>query len=73
VVLDEICAALNHHLLEEQEVIDLLTSAGNGKIIILTGRHASQALINCADTVSIVENAKHGFEQGIEAQPGVEF
>lgn len=73
VVLDEICSALHHHLLEEQDVLDLLTSAGNGKIIILTGRHAPQALIDCADTVSVIESAKHGFEQGIEAQPGVEF
>jgi len=73
VVLDEICAALNHHLLEEREVIDLLTSADNGKIIILTGRHAPQALIDCADTVSFIESAKHGYEHGIEAQPGVEF
>lgn len=73
VVLDEICAALHHHLLEEEEVLDLLASAGDGKIIILTGRNASQGLIDCADTVSVIENAKHGFEQGIEAQPGVEF
>jgi cob(I)alamin adenosyltransferase len=73
VVLDEICAALNHHLLEEQEVLDLLTSAENGKIIILTGRHAPQSLIERADTVSFMESAKHGYEHGIEAQPGVEF
>jgi cob(I)alamin adenosyltransferase len=73
VVLDEICAALNHHLLEEQEVIDLLASANDGKIIILTGRHAPKALIDRADTVSFVESAKHGYQRGMEAQPGVEF
>jgi cob(I)alamin adenosyltransferase len=73
IVLDEICSALHHHLLEEQEILDLLASASNGKIIILTGRHAPQALIDCADTVSVIESAKHGFHQGIEAQPGVEL
>jgi cob(I)alamin adenosyltransferase len=73
IVLDEICAALHHHLLEEQEVVDLLTSAGTEKIIILTGRHAPKALVDCADTVSLIDNAKHGYDQGIEAQPGVEF
>jgi cob(I)alamin adenosyltransferase len=73
IVLDEICTAIHHHLLEEQEVLDLLTSASTGKIIILTGRHAPQSLINCADTVSVIESAKHGFEQGIDAQPGVEL
>jgi cob(I)alamin adenosyltransferase len=73
IVLDEICTALHHHLLEEQEVLDLLASAGNGKIIILTGRHAPQTLFDCADTVSVIESPKHGYQHGIEAQPGVEF
>jgi len=73
IVLDEICSAIHHHLLDEQEVLDLLTSASNGKIIILTGRHAPQALIDCADTVSTIESTKHGFQQGIDAQPGVEL
>jgi len=73
VVLDEICTALHHHLLEEQEILNLLASAVNGKIIILTGRHAPQALLDCADTVSVIESPKHGYEHGIKAQPGVEF
>lgn len=72
VVLDEICSALNLKLLAEKEVLDLLASAAPGKILILTGRHAPQSLIDRADTVSVIEDVKHGLRQGIPAQPGVE-
>ncbi len=73
VVLDEICSALHLNLLTESDVLDLLASTSEGKIIILTGRHAPHSLIAIADTVSIIEDAKHGLQHGIAAQPGVEF
>lgn len=73
VVLDEICSAVNLKLLCEQEILDLLASASDGKIIILTGRNAPQALIDIADTVSSIEEVKHGLRQHIPAQPGVEY
>ena len=42
--------------------------------IILTGRGAPQALIEQADLVTEMSLIKHPFrEQGIKAQPGIEF
>ncbi len=73
VVLDEICSAMNLGLLTEKEVLDLISSASEGKIIILTGRNAPQSLIDLADTVSEIQEVKHGMRQQIPAQPGVEF
>jgi len=73
VVLDEICSTINLKLLTENDVLDLLASASDGKIIILTGRNAPQSLMDIADTVSVIEEVKHGLRQGISAQPGVEF
>ncbi len=73
VVLDEICSALHLNLIAESDVLALLASVSVGKIIILTGRHAPHSLIAIADTVSIIEDAKHGLRQQIAAQPGVEF
>lgn len=73
VVLDEICSALHLKLLGEADVLDALRGASAGKLIILTGRHASQALIAFADTVSQIEEIKHGFQIGIPAQPGIEY
>jgi len=73
VVLDEICSAINLSLLAEKDVLDLISAASEGKIIILTGRNAPQALIALADTVSEIQEVKHGMRQNIPAQPGVEF
>jgi cob(I)alamin adenosyltransferase len=73
VVLDEICSAINLGLLTEKDVLDLISAASEGKIIILTGRNAPQALIALADTVSEIQEVKHGMRQNIPAQPGVEF
>ena len=73
VVLDEICSTINLNLLSEKDILELISSATPGKIIILTGRNAPQALIDIADTVSSIEEIKHGLQHGIVAQPGVEF
>ena len=73
VLLDEICGAVTLGLLPLQAVLDALHTAAPGKIIILTGRAAPQALIDLADTVSIVHAQKHAFDTHRPAQPGVEF
>ncbi|MEI7946669.1 MAG: cob(I)yrinic acid a,c-diamide adenosyltransferase [bacterium] len=73
VVLDEICSTINLNLLSEKDIQELIASASDGKIIILTGRNAPQSLMDISDTVSAIEEVKHGLQHGIVAQPGVEF
>jgi cob(I)alamin adenosyltransferase len=42
--------------------------------IVVTGRHAPDALIELADLVSEIKPVKHPYQtQGIKAQKGVEF
>ena len=73
VVLDEICSTTALGLLSEQAILDCLQTVSDGKIIVLTGRDAPHALIDLADTVSHIQEWKHGFTAGLPAQPGVEF
>ncbi|MEQ8202426.1 MAG: cob(I)yrinic acid a,c-diamide adenosyltransferase [Smithellaceae bacterium] len=40
---------------------------------MLTGRRASEGLIAAADTVTIMQCRKHGFQEDIPAQKGVEY
>ncbi len=70
IVLDEACTALSLNLIEESE---LFASPPPCQTLILTGRGAPQALIARADTVSRIENIKHGYSANIPAQPGIEF
>lgn len=73
VLLDEICQAVALGLLPLQSVLDGLHTAASGKLIVLTGRDAPQALIDLADTVSHISELKHAFNAGRPAQPGIEF
>ncbi len=73
VVLDEVVFAAHKGLVDESELVTLLKSAPATMTIVLTGRHASEALMEVADTVSVIEPAKHAFEQGIAAMKGVEW
>lgn len=74
VVLDELNIALRYDYLPLEEVIDTLKSRAPDKHIIVTGRNAKPELIEIADLVTEMTLIKHPFkEQGIKAQPGIEF
>jgi len=73
VVLDEICTAVTLNLLAEDAVLALLREAAPDCTVVLTGRGATEGLIQAADTVSEVRCIKHGFDSGRKAKKGVEF
>jgi len=74
VVLDEICLAVAHALLSEQEVLDLIAASPPRTHLVLTGRGATPALIAAADTVTEMRPVKHLFDSA-HASPtqGIEF
>jgi len=73
IVLDEVCIAIEQGLLNENDVIDAVKQAQSNLTLVLTGRHAPAALIEIADTVSDIKCIKHAYDEGINAQKGVEF
>ncbi len=73
VVLDEICGATDKGMIPEEEVVQFLRQLRPDQTVVLTGRGAGLGLIAAADTVSHVQDLKHGFRKGISAQEGVEF
>ena len=73
IVLDEICGAVSLGLVQVDQVLELLEIADKKTAFVLTGRSASQELIERADTVSSVECIKHGADIGISAQKGIEM
>jgi cob(I)alamin adenosyltransferase len=72
VILDEICTAVAKGLLEESEVLRIVSEAADSAIIVLTGRSATQGMIDQADTVTRMECVKHGLQDGVKSQLGVE-
>jgi cob(I)alamin adenosyltransferase len=73
VVLDEVCMAVALKLLSEEAVLTAIRGASPGCTLVLTGRGATEGLINAADTVSEIRSVKHGYDHGRKAQKGVEF
>lgn len=74
VILDELNIALRYDYLELDDVLSTLKNRAAHKHIIVTGRNAKPELIDIADLVTEMKLIKHPFkEQGIKAQPGIEF
>ncbi|MGL5008997.1 MAG: cob(I)yrinic acid a,c-diamide adenosyltransferase [Paracoccaceae bacterium] len=74
VLLDEINIALRYDYLDTAEVLAFLAAEKPPLThVVLTGRNASEALIEAADLVTEMTLIKHPFRSGIKAQAGVEF
>ena len=74
VLLDEVNVALKLGYLQVEEVLAGLEEKPVDSHLILTGRGAPAALIEKADLVTEMALIKHPFrEQGVKAQPGIEF
>ncbi|MBL1177719.1 cob(I)yrinic acid a,c-diamide adenosyltransferase [Pantanalinema sp. GBBB05] len=73
-LLDEVNVALKLGYLQVEQVLAGLEQKPSDSHVILTGRGAPQALIECADLVTEMTLVKHPFrEQGVKAQAGIEF
>lgn len=73
VVLDEILVAMHFGLLEERDIIFLMQNKPKNVELILTGRGATEAIIQKADLVTKMQKIKHYFDKGIEAREGIEY
>jgi len=75
IILDEINIATKLGYLSSEEIITFLKSINNRKNhIVLTGRGASDSILNYADLVTEMKIIRHPFkEQGIKAQKCIEF
>jgi cob(I)alamin adenosyltransferase len=73
VVLDELTYLLSYGYLDSDVVLDALAHRPPMQHVIVTGRAASDALIELADTVSVIADEKHAFRAGVKAQPGIDL
>ena len=73
VALDEFTYPLAYGWLPVDEVIAFLKERPARTHVIITGRDAPQELIDYADLVTEMREIKHPFQQGLKAQPGIEF
>lgn len=73
VVLDELTYLLSYKYLDSDLVLDALMNRPPMQHVIVTGRAASEALCALADTVSEIQDIKHAYRDGIQAQLGIDL
>lgn len=74
IILDEFTYALHYGWVPVEEVLDALRRRPEGMHVIITGRNAPEELVAFADLVTEMRMVKHPYEeQGIRAQPGLEY
>jgi cob(I)alamin adenosyltransferase len=73
VVLDELTYLLSYGYLDADTVLDALAHRPPRQHVVVTGRAATHALTELADTVSVIADEKHAFRAGVKAQRGIDF
>jgi cob(I)alamin adenosyltransferase len=73
VVLDEITYMINYKYLNETSILNALSNRPEGQHVVITGRAASEGIIEASDTVSEVKDVKHAFRANIRAQKGIDL
>ncbi|NKF49855.1 cob(I)yrinic acid a,c-diamide adenosyltransferase [Shewanella sp. WXL01] len=72
-LLDEVTYTLARKHLDVDDMVAAIQARPENQSVILTGRGAHRKLKQIADTVSQVNNVKHGLEQGLQARKGIEY
>jgi cob(I)alamin adenosyltransferase len=73
VILDEINYAISYKMLDPGRVVEALKQKPAMVHVILTGRNAHPAIVECADLVTEMREVKHPYQKGIVAQRGIEY
>ena len=73
VILDELTYLPHYKIIDEQEILSVLQDKPQDLHVVITGRYASEGLIELADLVTEMKEVKHPYAQGIKAQKGFEF
>ncbi|HOK67244.1 MAG TPA: cob(I)yrinic acid a,c-diamide adenosyltransferase [Anaerohalosphaeraceae bacterium] len=73
IVLDEIVFCLSKGLASMDDIRQLLANRDPCVELVLTGRGATQELMDMADLVTEMKSVKHPFEKGISARRGIEY
>ena len=73
VVLDELTYLLSYKYLESKAVLSNISSRPKMQHVVVTGRAASDDLLELADTVSDIADVKHAYRDGVIAQKGIDL
>lgn len=72
VIFDEIITTHYFHLISIEEMLDVVSSKPEGVELVFTGRYAPPEIIEAADLITEMVEAKHYYLKGVTAREGIE-
>ncbi len=72
-VLDEVVVAVSYGLIEEEDLLRFLDAKPSDLEVVMTGRGASDALVEASDLVTEMRKIKHYYDRGVMARKGIEY
>jgi len=73
IICDEILISLRDGFLKEEEIIKIMEEKPENVELVLTGRIATEKIIEKADLVSEIKKIKHPYDKGIKSREGIEY
>lgn len=73
IILDELTYLVRYKMIEENEILNAISSRPKQMHLIVTGRYASEKMMDSADLVTEMKMIKHPYENGVNAQAGFDF
>lgn len=73
VILDEVTYPINWGWVQLSDVVEAIETRPQKTSLFLTGRDASQELIEIADTVTEMKKIRHAFDRGVMARRGIDY
>lgn len=71
-VADELITSVLFRLIPEDEVVDVMKNKPDGMELVLTGRGATERMMDAADLVTEMKEIKHYYIRKIPARKGIE-
>lgn len=72
-IMDEILISVRDNVISEHELLDFISQKPEHLELVMTGRGASDGLIEKADYVSYIQKIKHPYDQKIYSRRGIEY
>jgi cob(I)alamin adenosyltransferase len=71
-VADEMATACLFRLIREEDVLEVMREKPEGMELVITGRGATERMIEEADLVTEMREVKHYYSRGVNAREGIE-
>lgn len=72
-IMDEILISVRDNYLEETILLDFIDHKPISTELVLTGRGATEAVMQRADYITFCKKIKHPYDQGVCSRKGIEF